>query len=125
MALRLLIADDNPDDARLVVREVKRAGFIVEWQRVDDEIDFARELPGVDLVICDYSMPKFSPYRALEVIRESRLATPLLLVSGDVPEDSANQIVSLGAVGYVLKDRLDGLGQLVSDALAGTTKPAA
>jgi len=48
-----------------------------------------------------------------------------LLVSGDVPEDSANHIISLGAVGYVLKDRLDRLGQLVSDALAGATKPAA
>jgi CheY-like chemotaxis protein len=125
MALKLLIADDNPDDARLVVREVKRAGFTVEWQRVDEEIDFARELPGVDLVICDYSMPKFSPFRALEVIRESRLAIPLLLVSGDVSEDSANRIIRLGAVGFVLKDRLDRLGQAVSDALAGTTKPAA
>ena len=119
MALKLLIADDNDDDATLVAHALKRAGFEVDWQRVDDEAAFARELPGAELVICDFSMPRFSPVRALEVIRECGLATPLLLVSGNVSEESATQIMMLGAVGYLLKDRLERLGQAVQDALGG------
>jgi CheY-like chemotaxis protein len=126
MALKLLIADDNPDDATLVARALKRAGFDVEWRRVDEEADFARALPGVELVICDFSMPKFSPVRALEVIRECGLATPLLLVSGNVSEECAHQIMTLGAVGYLLKDRLERLGEAVHDALGGcSTTPVA
>jgi DNA-binding response OmpR family regulator len=97
MALKLLIADDSPDDAILVAYALKCAGFEVEWRRVEEETDFARELPGAELVICDFSMPKFSPVRALEVI----------------------QIMMLGAVGYLLKDRLERLGQAVHDALGG------
>ena len=119
MALRLLIADDNPDDARLIVLAMKRAGYTVEWQRVEDEPGFARELPRADFVICDYSMPRFSPVRALEMIRGSGLRTPLLLVSGSVSVETANRIMTLGAVGYLLKDRLDRLGPAVRDALAG------
>jgi CheY-like chemotaxis protein len=119
MALKLLIADDSPDDAILVAHALKRAGFEVEWRRVDEETDFTRELPGAELVICDFSMPKFSPVRALELIRECGLATPLLLVSGNVTEECANQIMMLGAVGYLLKDRLERLGQAVHDALGG------
>jgi DNA-binding NtrC family response regulator len=117
MALKLLIADDNPDDATLVAHALKRAGFEVEWRRVEDEANFARELPGAEFVICDFSMPRFSPVRALEMIRECGLATPLLLVSGNVSEDCAHQIMTLGAVGYLLKDRLERLGQAVRDAL--------
>jgi CheY-like chemotaxis protein len=115
----LLIADDNPDDARLMAFAMRRAGYAVEWQRVEDEIGFSRELPGADVVICDYAMPRFSPVRALELIRDSGRATPLLLVSGSVSAEIAGQIVALGAAGYLLKDRLDRLGPAVRDALAG------
>jgi CheY-like chemotaxis protein len=118
--LRLLIADDDPNDAKLVVRAVKRAGYAVEWQRVDDEAGFARELPGVDLVICDFQMPRFSPMRALEMIRESGLDTPLVLVSGGLSAENANRILMLGAVGYLSKDQLDGLGQVARAVLAAT-----
>jgi DNA-binding NarL/FixJ family response regulator len=103
---------------------MKRAGYTVEWQRVEDEIGFGRELPGADLVICDYSMPRFSPVRALQMIRDSGRATPLLLVSGAVSAEIAHQIVALGAVGYLLKDRLDRLGPAVCDALARSPAPA-
>ena len=119
MSLRLLIADDNPDDARLIAFAMKRGGYTVEWQRVEDEVGFARELPRADFVICDYSMPRFSPVRALEMIRDSGLRTPLLLVSGSVSVEIAHRIMTLGAVGYLLKDRLDRLGPAVRDALAG------
>jgi CheY-like chemotaxis protein len=121
--LRLLIADDNPDDAWLIVFAMRRAGYTVEWQRVEDETGFSRELPGADVVICDYSMPKFSPVRALEMIRNSGRATPLLLVSGSVSVEIADRLVALGAVGYLLKDHLDRLGPAVRDAL--TRSPVA
>jgi CheY-like chemotaxis protein len=124
--LKLLIADDSPDDATLVAHALKRAGYEVDWLRVDEEADFARELPGAELVICDFSMPKFSPIRALEVIREHGLATPLILVSGNVSEECAHQIMTLGAVSYLLKDRLERLGQAVHEALRGCSgSPAA
>lgn len=116
--LNLLIVDDNPDDAWLVSYAVKRAGYAIEWRRVDDESGFALEIGAADLVICDFSMPRFSPVRALEMIREHGLVTPLLLVSGTVSADVAAQILRLGAIGYVLKDQLDKLPPIIATALA-------
>jgi DNA-binding NtrC family response regulator len=116
--LNLLIVDDNPDDAWLVSYAVKRAGYAIEWRRVDDEPGFALEVGAADLVICDFSMPRFSPVRALEMIREHGLVTPLLLVSGTVSADVAAQILRLGAIGYVLKDQLDKLPPIIATALA-------
>lgn len=124
MALRLLIADDNPDDALLVVFALKRAGRTVQWQRVDDEDGFLRELPSAELVICDYSMPRFSPQRALELMREHGSTTPFLLVSGNVSAAVSSQVLLLGAMGVVMKHQLDRLGQAVCDALAGNPSRA-
>lgn len=118
MPLRLLIADDNADDATLAARAVTRAGHAVDWCLVDDEAGFVRELPEADVVICDFSMPRFSPVRALELIRDSGCHVPLVLVSGDVPAEVADRILVLGAVGYVPKHQLGRLGQAVFDALA-------
>jgi DNA-binding NtrC family response regulator len=117
--LNLLITDDNPDDAWLVAYAVKRAGYTIEWRRVDDEPGFALEIGFADLVLCDFSMPRFSPVRALEMIREHGLVTPLVLVSGTVSADCANQILRLGAIGYVLKDQLENLPPIIATALAG------
>jgi DNA-binding NtrC family response regulator len=125
MALKLLIADDDPNDAMLIAYNLKRAGYALDWLRVDDETAFAHALPGVDLVICDFAMPRFSPVRALEIIRASGRDTPLLLVSGSVSVDRAREIMLLGAAGYLLKGELDRLGQAVVDALARTSLPPA
>jgi len=116
--LHLLIADDDAGDATLIAYKLERAGYQVEWQRVDREADFARELPTADLVICDYAMPAFSPARALAQIRERGLDTPLLLISGSITPAAAHELVALGAVDYLLKDKLEGLGAVVHDALA-------
>jgi CheY-like chemotaxis protein len=116
--MRLLIADDSNDDARLIAHHLERAGFALEWRRVEREHDFARELPDADFVICDYSMPEFSPARALDQIRASGRATPLLLVSGSIHVDVASALMRDGAVGYVPKDRLDQLGPAIRKALA-------
>ena len=39
-SLRVLLVEDNPDDAKMVLRELKRAGFEPISQRVDTEVAF-------------------------------------------------------------------------------------
>lgn len=47
-ALRVLIVEDNPADAELVLRELRRAGFAPDWERVDTEADYLGKLgPGL------------------------------------------------------------------------------
>lgn len=116
--LRLLLVEDNPDDSELVVRTLRRAGFEPEWQRVESEDDFRANLhAGLDLVLSDYQMPAFNGMRALEVLKESGLPIPFILISGTIGEDLAVNAMRLGATDYLLKDRLVRLGPAVSRAL--------
>ena len=116
--LRLLVVDDEPTDAELIVYRLRRSGFAVEWSRVDCEADFVRELPRAQAVICDYSMPIFTPFRALELLLAAGSRVPFLLVSGTVDHEIAAEIMRRGAAGYLHKDRLERLGPTLTDALA-------
>jgi PAS domain S-box-containing protein len=116
--LRVLLVEDNADDAALLVRELNRAGFVPEAKRVDTEADYLANLDSdLELILSDYSMPQFSGLRALELLNERNLEIPFILVSATIGEETAVDAMRSGAADYLLKDRLTRLGQAVEHAL--------
>ena len=116
--IRILMVEDNPEDAELLLRELRRAGYTPDWLRVDTEPEFLANLaPGYDLVLSDYAMPQFGGLRALELLTRSGLEIPFILVSGTIGEDVAVAAMRDGAADYLLKDRLVRLGPAVAQAL--------
>src|SRR5260221_8465498 len=116
--LCVLIAEDNPLDAKLIVRELRLAGFEPNWQRVDSEAAFISHLTSNwDIILSDHEMPQFGGPRALELLKERGLDIPFIIISGTIGEDDAVAAMKLGAADYLLKDRLARLGQAVTHAL--------
>ena len=117
--IQILIVEDNPNDAELVVRELRRAGFDFDWQRVDTEAEYlARLNPGLHLILSDYEMPQFSGLRALELLKQQpALEIPFIIVSGTIGEEVAVVAMQQGAADYLLKDRIVRLGPAVRRAL--------
>jgi two-component system cell cycle sensor histidine kinase/response regulator CckA len=117
-SLNILIVEDSPNDADLVLFELRRAGYTPRWKRVETESDFLAELKKLpDIVLSDYSLPQFSGLRAAELLQKSGLNIPFILISGTVGEDAAVEAMKLGAADYLLKDRLVRLAQSVERAL--------
>ncbi|MDR3403517.1 MAG: PAS domain S-box protein [Chthoniobacter sp.] len=116
--LQILIAEDNPADAKLLVRALHKAGFEFEHTVVDSEADYLRLLkPTLDIIISDFEMPQFGGLRALELLRERGLEIPFIIVSGTIGEDLAVEVMKRGATDYLLKDRLGRLGIAINQAL--------
>ncbi|HEY0968458.1 MAG TPA: PAS domain-containing protein [Opitutaceae bacterium] len=114
----LLLVEDNPPDAELVLRQLRRSGFEPTWTRVDTEQAYLAELAkGPDLILSDYDMPQFSGLRALMLLKEQGLDIPLIIVSGTIGEETAVAAMREGAADYLMKDRLVRLGQAVTSAL--------
>jgi PAS domain S-box-containing protein len=118
-ALRVLIVEDVASDAKLVVHQLRKDGLVVEWSRVDNEQAYrtALEQP-FDVILSDCKLPEFSGERAIDLLRESGLDLPLIIVSGTIGEEAAADLIRRGAADYVSKDRPARLGMAVSRALA-------
>jgi len=118
-AIRIVLVEDDSDDAELVRARFVEAGFRFELERVESSPTFrAAILRGdVDLVIADYSLPRFDGVAVLELVRELRPDIPVVLISGLIGEDLAIETLKLGATDYVLKQRLDRLVPVVLRAL--------
>ena len=70
-----------------------------------------KKLP--DIILCDYSMPQFSGLRAAQLLQESGVEIPFILISGTVGEDVAVEAMKHGATDFLLKDRIGRLGPAV------------
>jgi PAS domain S-box-containing protein len=116
--LRVLVLEDEPRDAKLMIHELRRTGFEPDWEVVDTEGDYlARLRPEVDVILADGFMPGFDTIRAIELLRERGLETPLIVVTGSMSDERAVEFMRRGAADYLLKDRLARLGQAVTRAL--------
>ncbi len=118
--IRVLIIDDSKPDAILLTKELQRAGYSVVSKRVDTAEDMEQALTAEDwdVILCDYVMPNFSGPLALEVLHKKGLDIPIIIVSGQVGEDTAVEAMKLGANDYVMKTNLKRLGPAVEREIA-------
>lgn len=116
--LRLLCVEDNLDDVELIRLALARHGMRFELETVCDEASFRAAIDRrPDAVLCDYSLPGFSPIRALELIRESHPGLPLIVVTRAIGEEAAVAMLRAGARDYHLKERLNLLGPAIERVL--------
>jgi signal transduction histidine kinase len=117
--VRVLIVEDRPDDAEVLIAELRRAGYQPEWERVDTLAGLSAALHREpDVVVCDYSLPGMSALDALRLLAEAEVDVPLIVVSGVMDEQTCVESLRLGAADYLLKDRLARLGPAVEYALS-------
>src|SRR5213594_2520150 len=120
--LRVLIAEDSEDDARLLLRELQHAGYQPTYERVDTPAAMTSALDrhAWDLVIGDYSMPAFSGPAALALLRARDLDTPFIFVSGTIGEDVAVEAMKAGAQDFLTKGNLRRLIPAIQRGLRDT-----
>ena len=60
--LWVVIVEDQEDDASLMLRELRRAQFEPEFERVEteQELKVALEKGGWDIVLSDHGLPRFN-----------------------------------------------------------------
>ncbi len=89
--LSLLLVEDNPDDAFLLLRQIRGEGYEVDATQIQtaDALKNALRDKTWDCILCDYSMPKFNALEALQVVKESQLDIPFIIVSGVIGEETA------------------------------------
>lgn len=117
--LKVLLVEDNPADADLILRELKRNGFVITSDVVETPDQFRQQLQDSppDLVLSDYNLRNWGGMDALEILQSTTLDIPFILVSGSLGEIAAVECIKRGVTDYILKDSLARLPIAVRRAL--------
>lgn len=110
--LRVLLIEDNEGDAALMLRELQRGGYEPVVWRVEtpDAMHHTLQQEPWDVVLADWSLPKFSALFALEILKSHGLDLPFIIVSGTIGEEAVISAMKAGAHDFVSKEHL---GRLV------------
>ena len=106
-------------DAELMEYELERASIPFLSRRVDSREAFLDELDQFrpDLILSDYTLPRFDGMTALSLARERAPSIPFLIVTGSVNEETAVGCMKAGATDYLLKSNLARIGPAIEAAL--------
>ena len=118
--LKILHLEDSAADAELVRGLLDEEGISCSVTCVKTRQDYQAELQrgAFDLIISDYSLPRFDGLTALAMARERHPDKPVIVVSGTMGEEAAVESLKRGATDYVLKHQLARLPSAVKRAIA-------
>jgi two-component system cell cycle sensor histidine kinase/response regulator CckA len=106
--LHLLLVEDSEADAALIQQELRRGGYDLQCERIEDGPGMAAALGRRrwDLVISDCHLPRFSALAALEMVRNTGLDLPVIVVTGAFGEEMAVAVTQAGAHDFLTKGNL-------------------
>jgi two-component system cell cycle sensor histidine kinase/response regulator CckA len=125
--VRVLMAEDDNNDAELVRRELRRLSVAPIIEQVRSESAFIAALDSFrpDIILCDHNMPGFGGQQALALVKRLRPDVPFILVTGSLDEETAVNYLKAGAADYILKDRIVRLVPALQEALERARERAA
>ena len=117
--LKILVLEDSAQDLELISEQLSDAGFTLKMSWVETEAAFISALREnqYDIILSDFTLPGFDAFGALRVSKEVCPEVPFICVSGSIGEETAIELLKLGAVDYVLKDRPERLPFAVKRAI--------
>lgn len=103
--LNVLIVEDSKIEAKFTANLLKKNGYEVTSERVETRDDMQEQLDNHDwdIIISDYQMPEFDGMQALELFQTYDLDIPFILVSGKIGEETAVDLMKMGANDYIMK----------------------
>lgn len=122
--LRVLMVEDDVEDARALLCALREHGFDPRAQVVCRRAEVVEALEGDiwDVVCADYHLADFSGLAALRLLRERDPDVPFIIVSGTIDESVAVEALKVGASDYVLKGNMTRLGPAVDRSLREATE---
>ncbi len=118
--LHVLIIDDSPDDAELVVEALRHAGYLPKSQRIQDVSGLHTALgrESWDVVIAETDVPHLAVPAILDALRHTQHTPPCILMTRTISAADMAELMAAGARDIVFKNQASRLAPVIERELA-------
>ncbi|MFT5581275.1 MAG: PAS domain S-box-containing protein [Psychromonas sp.] len=115
---KVLVIDDNPSDFELVSIYLKPLKNVkLDYVKNLEEVKNVLVDSNYSVILCDYDLGSITGLEIFEYLQEKGSEAPFIIMSGAQGEDRAVEILRLGIIDYVLKDKLDKIQFIIQRAI--------
>ncbi|MCD8526368.1 MAG: response regulator transcription factor [Alphaproteobacteria bacterium] len=101
--MRVLLVEDDTSTAKSIELMLKSEGYVVDTTDLgEDGLDLGK-IYDYDIIILDLMLPDMDGYDVLKALRDSKVETPILILSGLTQLDNKLKGLGYGADDYLTK----------------------
>ena len=101
--MRVLLVEDDTTTAKSIIMMLASEGFVCDARDLGEDGLVIGRLYGYDIIILDLMLPDIDGYEVLRQLREARVKTPILIISGLTEPDKKIKRLGIGADNYLTK----------------------
>ncbi len=101
--MRILLVEDDPSTAKSIEMMLKSEGYVVDLADMGEDGLEIGKLYDYDIIVLDLMLPDIDGYEVLRRLRQARVKTPILILSGLSELDSKVKGLGIGADDYMTK----------------------
>lgn len=101
--MRVLLVEDDQNTARVVEMALNAEGFNVYVTDMGEEGLDLGKLYDYDAIVLDLNLPDMNGFDVLRKLRAAKIATPVLILTGQLAIDSKEKGFKTGADDYLTK----------------------
>ena len=102
--MKIIVAEDGHDHARILIAVLKRSGHEVLWfETGTDAYNHIAANPAPDLLITDVMMPGMSGFELLARLKAEGRMPPTIVLTSKQREEDVLRGLELGVIDYLTK----------------------
>lgn len=121
---RVLMIEDNPDDVIITKRVIGSSSKECEIEVASSGKEGMEKLEkwNFDCLLLDHRLPDTNALEFLKKVRQSHPHLPVIILTGLHDERLLTGALKLGAINFLTKDRIDGLCDVILEAVISGRK---
>ncbi len=118
--INALIIDDSAHNSAIYIKTLQKSGYNVSAKQINTQRKFKQALleSSWDIILYRYKIPKFNVASAIQILKDTGLNIPFIVVALKRDPDIVVRLIKKGASNFILKKNINTLPKVIKSEIA-------